>query len=48
MRDEVTLCFRPVGQAELDLVEQSGFTRCPPRLPEQSMFYPVTNERYAI
>jgi hypothetical protein len=48
MSDEVTICYRPVGQAELDLVEQSGFTRWPPRLPEQPIFYPVTNERYAI
>ena len=25
----------------------NGFTRWPPRLPEQPIFYPVTNERYA-
>lgn len=39
--------FRPVGQAELELVAESGFTRWPPRLPEQPIFYPVTNEEYA-
>ncbi len=41
-------CYRPVGQAELDLVEASGFAAWPPRLPEQPIFYPVTNEQYAI
>jgi hypothetical protein len=29
-------------------VRDSGFTRWPPRLPEQPIFYPVTNEQYAI
>ena len=48
MSDEITTCFRPVGQAELDRVRASGFKRWPPRLPEQPIFYPVTNERYAI
>lgn len=43
----VTL-FRPTGQAELDLVAESGYRRWPPRLPEQPIFYPVTNEQYAI
>jgi|SRR5690606_18651580 len=41
-------CYRPTGQKELDLVAQSGFRRWPPRLPEQPIFYPVTNEQYAI
>ena len=40
--------FRPTGPAELDLVRASGFRRWPPRLPEQPIFYPVTNEGYAI
>jgi hypothetical protein len=40
--------FRPTGPEELALVEASGFRRWPPRLPEQPIFYPVTNERYAI
>lgn len=48
MSKEVTICYRPVSQAELDLLEQSEFTCWPPRLPEQPIFYPVTNEHYAI
>lgn len=39
--------FRPIGTKELALIEQSGFTAFPPRLPEQPIFYPVTNEAYA-
>jgi hypothetical protein len=39
--------FRPVGPQELELIKASGFRRFPPRLPEQPIFYPVTNERYA-
>lgn len=42
----VTL-YRPTGPQELTLVEQSGFKRWPARLPEQPIFYPVTNEAYA-
>ena len=44
----VATLFRPVGQKELDLICESGWRRFPPRLPEQPIFYPVTNERYAI
>ena len=40
--------YRPVGQAEYDLIAQSGFTAYPPRLPEQPIFYPVLNERYIL
>lgn len=29
------------------MVEESGWTAFPPRLPEQPIFYPVTNEEYA-
>lgn len=43
----VTL-YRPVGPAELKLLEASAFKRWPPRLPEQPIFYPVTNEAYAV
>lgn len=43
----VTL-YRPVGQAELDLIRRSGFTAFPPRLPHQPIFYPVANEAYAV
>lgn len=42
-----TTLYRPVGQAELDLIEVSGRRRFPPRLPEQPIFYPVCNEEYA-
>lgn len=39
--------FRPVGEAELKLIEKSGYTAFPPRLPQQPIFYPVLNEKYA-
>ena len=45
---ETTYLFRPVNQAELDLIKQSGWIKFPPRLPEQPIFYPVMNEDYAI
>ena len=45
---ETITCYRPAGQNELDLVTQSDFKKWPPRLPEQPIFYPVTNEQYAI
>lgn len=41
------ILYRPVGEAELALIAESGFTAFPPRLPEQPIFYPVLNERYA-
>jgi hypothetical protein len=44
---ETVTLFRPVGTKELNLIEQTGFTRFPPRLPEQPIFYPVLNEEYA-
>lgn len=40
--------YRPTGPKELELVRQSGFKRWPPRLPDQLIFYPVTNEEYAV
>lgn len=40
--------FRPVGAAELALIEASDWSEFPPRLPDQPIFYPVTNEEYAI
>lgn len=43
-----TILYRPVGPAELALIEQSGWKEFPPRLPEQPIFYPVMNEEYAI
>jgi hypothetical protein len=42
-----TTLYRPVSRKELDLIEQSGWTQFPPRLPEQPIFYPVTNLAYA-
>lgn len=41
------ILFRPVGQAELQLIADSGYCAFPPRLPEQPIFYPVLNETYA-
>lgn len=46
MSETITL-YRPVGKNELALIEESGYTKFPPRLPEQPIFYPVTNEEYA-
>ena len=46
--DEVVMLYRPTGPTELALVRDSGNRRWPPRLPEQPIFYPVTNENYAI
>lgn len=48
MQDNTTFLYRPVNQDELDLIEQSGWKRFFPRLPEQPIFYPVMNEEYAI
>ncbi|HEX7150015.1 MAG TPA: hypothetical protein VF618_00905 [Thermoanaerobaculia bacterium] len=45
--DQTTTLYRPVGPRELELLEASGWRRWPPRLPEQPIFYPVTNEEYA-
>ena len=39
--------YRPVGQAELDLIARTNYKEYPPRLPEQPIFYPVLNEKYA-
>lgn len=44
----LTTLYRPVGRAELALIEASGWREFPPRLPEQPIFYPVLNERYAV
>ena len=44
---ETITLYRPVGAAELALIQKSGFKRFPPRLPEQPIFYPVLNEEYA-
>ena len=44
---ETIILYRPTGAKELALIEANGFTGFPPRLPEQPIFYPVTNENYA-
>lgn len=43
-----TTLYRPTGPHELALVAASDHKRWPPRLPEQPIFYPVTNEAYAV
>lgn len=44
---KTTTLFRPTGPRELELVRASGWLRWPPRLPEQPIFYSVTNFEYA-
>ena len=44
---ETVTLYRPAGPAEMELVAAQDFRRWPPRLPEQPIFYPVTNEQYA-
>jgi Protein of unknown function (DUF2489) len=39
--------YRPVGPKELELIAGSGWREFPPRLPDQPIFYPVTNAAYA-
>ena len=45
---ETANLWRPVGEAELKLIEASGWRAFPSRLPDQPFFYPVTNEAYAV
>jgi len=45
---KTTSLYRPVNQAELDLIIELEYTAFPPRLPQQPIFYPVMNEEYAI
>ena len=40
--------YRPIGPDEFDLLKKNGFKAWPPRKPDQPIFYPVTNEDYAI
>ena len=47
-KEETTILYRPVGEKELELIKASGYKRFPPRMPEQPIFYPVTNEAYAV
>ena len=45
---DTMILYRPVGLSELELIKESGWTKFPPRLPAQPIFYPVMNEEYAI
>jgi hypothetical protein len=45
--EDIVILFRPTGPVEIELVKASGFRRWPARLPDQPIFYPVTNEEYA-
>lgn len=45
--DQLTL-YRPVGQSEMALIRASEVRAFPPRLLDQPIFYPVTNEAYAV
>jgi hypothetical protein len=47
MSEELVTLWRPTGTKELELIAESGWREWPPRLPEQPIFYPVTNEGYA-
>jgi hypothetical protein len=47
MNEETVTLYRPTGSNELALVREMDFEGFPPRLPEQPIFYPVTNEAYA-
>jgi hypothetical protein len=44
---ETVVLYRPSGPEEMLLVKESDYKKWPPRLPEQPIFYPVTNEEYA-
>jgi hypothetical protein len=46
--EETIALWRPVGAAELRLIEAAGMRAFPPRLPEQPIFYPVLTEEYAV
>lgn len=43
----MTTLYRPIGLEELRLLYEAEMRAFPPRLPEQPIFYPVTNEAYA-
>ena len=44
----ITTLYRPTGPKELKLIADFSYTKFPPRLPEQPIFYPVMNLDYAI
>lgn len=45
--DTTIVLFRPIGKRELDLIQQSGYTKFPKRLSHQPLFYPVLTQEYA-
>ncbi|HEY9537639.1 MAG TPA: hypothetical protein VIS03_08600 [Kiloniellaceae bacterium] len=45
--DKTITLYRPTGSNELAKIRAADFEAFPPRLPEQPIFYPVTNEAYA-
>ena len=47
MDEETIILYRPTGPEEIELIKGSGYKKWPPRLPEQPIFYPVTNQEYA-
>lgn len=47
VEEQLMILYRPIGTKELELIRDSGYTKYPPRLPEQPIFYPVLNEKYA-
>ena len=44
---KTTTLYRPVGLKELKLIIENDFSKFPPRLDWQPIFYPVINEEYA-
>ena len=40
--------YRPTGEKEKQLIEESGWKRFPPRLSGQPFFYPVLSKEHAI
>lgn len=47
MPTPIVTLFRPTGPEELELVKRANFKRWPARLPDQPIFYAVTNAAYA-
>jgi hypothetical protein len=47
MTETTVTAYRPTGPEEIELVKATGYKRWPPRLPDQPIFYPVTNAQYA-
>ena len=48
MENQRIQLFRPVGIQELQKICALEWKAFPPRLPEQPIFYPVTNREYAV